>query len=341
MSTKVTGVLEPSKTQPIPEPDAYQLPKTGFLSFLPEKVVPYAELMRLDRPAGYFTFYFPHLYGTLYAALRLSSPPSLAQLIRLNLLFVVGSVFLRGAACTWNDIIDAPYDREVARCRHRAIARGAVTPIAGFAFTLFQTILGLALLARLPPLCGLYAFPLALLMAIYPFAKRFTDYPQIVLGFSLALGQQVGAAAVGIDPLADRNPRAFYAMVSLYTSNVLCAIIVDAVYSHQDLQDDMKLGLKSIATGWQDLTKPLLWLLALSQVLVLAAVGVLLDLGWRYLSPTVMGTAFVLGTMIWEVKLDEPASCGWWFRNSIYLTGLTQASGLFMTYLARRPAGFN
>ena len=130
-------------------------------------------------------------------------------------------------------------------------------------------------------------------------------------------------------------------MASLYASNVLCAIIVDAVYSHQDLKDDMELGLKSIATAWQDITKPLLWLLALSQVLVLAAVGVLLDLGCGYVSPTVMGTAFVLGTMIRNVKLDEPASCGWWFRHSIYLTGLTQASGLFMTYLARRPAGFN
>lgn len=341
MSTNVASILEPSKTQQISEPDVYQSPKAGFLSYLPERVIPYVELMRLEKPAGYFTFYFPHLYGTLYAALRLSSPPPLAQMIRLNLLFVAGSVFLRGAACTWNDIIDAPYDRHVARCRHRAIARGAVTPIAGFAFTVVQTALGLALLARLPPLCGLYAFPLALLMAIYPFAKRFTDYPQIVLGFSLALGQQVGAAAVGIDPLADSNPRAFYAMVSLYASNVLCAIIVDAVYSHQDLQDDMELGLKSIATAWQDLTKPLLWLLALSQVLVLAAVGVLLDLGWGYVSPTVMGTAFVLGTMIRNVKLDEPASCGWWFRHSIYLTGLTQASGLFMTYLARHPAGFN
>ena len=341
MSTDVKSILEPTRQQQIPEPDAYQPPTTGFLSYLPEKVVPYAELMRLERPAGYFTFYFPHLYGTLYAALRLSSTPPLAQMIHLNLLFVVGSVFLRGAACTWNDIIDAPYDRQVARCRHRAIARGAVTPIAGLVFTTAQTILGIALLARLPPLCGLYAFPLALLMAIYPFAKRFTDYPQIVLGFSLALGQQVGAAAVGIDPLADSDPRAFYAMVCLYTSNVLCAIIVDAVYSHQDLQDDMQLGLKSIATAWLDLTKPLLWLLALSQVLVLAAVGVLLDLGWGYVSPTVMGTAFVLGTMIQKVKLDEPASCGWWFRNSIYLTGLTQASGLFVTYLARRPAVFN
>ena len=176
MSTDVTSLLEHSKMQQISESDTYQSPQAGLLSYLPERVVPYVELMRLEKPAGYFTFYFPHLYGTLYAALRLFSPPPLAQMICLNLLFVVGSVFLRGAACTWNDTIDAPYDRQVARCRHRAIARGAVTPIAGFALTLVQTALGLALLARLSPLCSLYAFPLALLMAIYLFAKRFTDY---------------------------------------------------------------------------------------------------------------------------------------------------------------------
>ena len=337
MSSGIANAQKPSSPQHQLGTNSYVVPSVGILSYLPKSFVPYAELMRIEKPAGYFTFYFPHLYGTLYAALRLQAPPPLANIVRLNAIFVLSSIFLRGAACTWNDIIDAPYDRQVARCRHRAIARGAVTPAPAFLFTAVQTILWLSLLANLPPLCSFYAFPLAALMAIYPFAKQFTDYPQIILGFSLAIGQQVGAAAVGIDPFADRSPPAASAMACLYGSNVLCAVIVDAVYSHQDLTDDKKLGLKSIAVAWQDHTKPLLGLLSFTQILLLAAVGVLLDLGWGYLSITVVGTAFVLGAMARKVKLNEPENCGWWFRCSIYLTGFTQAFGLFVAYMERHP----
>ena len=315
----------------------YQFPTKGFLSFLPEAVIPYAELMRLEKPAGYCTFYFPHLYGTLYAALILSRPPPFTDIFRLNLFLVVGSVFLRGAACTWNDVIDSPYDRLVVRCRNRAVARGAVTPIAALIFVAAQSALGAAMLAQLPPLCILYALPLVVLMGFYPFAKRITDYPQIILGFSLAVGQLVGAAAMGIDPLAEVRFPELCAMACLYAANVLCAIIVDAVYSHQDLADDLKLGLRSIAVAWQDLTMPLLWVLALVQVLLLAAAGVLLDLTWTYYSTSVVGTALVWGAMNWNVKLNEPESCGWWFRTSIYSTGLTQAAGLLIAYTARLP----
>ena len=110
-------------------------PDAGFISYLPLSVVPYAELMRLHKPAGYYAFYFPHLFGTLYASAILSPMLELSLLLRRNLLFMIGSLLLWGAACSWNDTLDADYDRQVARCRHRPVARGAVSPLAANLFT--------------------------------------------------------------------------------------------------------------------------------------------------------------------------------------------------------------
>ena len=95
---------------------SYHPPDAGFVSHLPSSVVPYAELMRLHKPAGYYAFYFPHLFGTLYASAILSPMPELSLLLQRNLLFMIGSLLLRGAACSWNDTLDADYDRQVARC---------------------------------------------------------------------------------------------------------------------------------------------------------------------------------------------------------------------------------
>ncbi len=114
-------------------------PQKGFLSILPASWVPYAELMRLDKPTGFYLFYLPYLFGTLYAsciAIPIITPTSL---LTTNIILLAGTVILRGAACTWNDNIDRELDRQVSRCRLRAIARGAVTPRNGHIFTAAQS----------------------------------------------------------------------------------------------------------------------------------------------------------------------------------------------------------
>ena len=306
-------------------------PPTGLVSYLPASLIPYAELMRLHRPAGYYAFYFPHLFGTLYAAALQS--PDIVELLRVNFLFAVGSLVLRGAACTWNDTLDAPYDRLVARCRYRPVARGAVSPMAAHLFTLSQSILGAAILFQLPTTCLNPAALLIFTMGIYPFAKRVTNYPQVVLGFSLALGQLVGAAGMGLDPLQQTSPSIIYAMGCLYLSNVVNAIIYDAVYAHQDLKDDIKAGVKSVAVAWQSRTKPILCFLSAIEVALLGASGYFFDMGILYFASAVAGTATVLGGMIWTVRLDIPEDCWKWFKWSIWLTGTTLSGGLLAEYL--------
>lgn len=315
----------------------YEPPKTGLLSTIPSWLVPYGELMRLHKPAGYYTFLFPHMYGSLLGALLAEDVPKPVDLLYTNLIFTVGSLFLRGAACTWNDAIDAPLDRQVLRCRHRPCARRAVTIEQAYGFTIIQSVFGAGLLLLLPSLCQLYATPLVLLLGFYAFAKRFTNYPQIVLGFTLAIGQWVGAAAVGVDVFSTENRQYLPATMCLYFSNALSAIIVDAVYSHQDLPDDLKAGVKSIAVAWQDKTKPLLWYLSTFQIIFLAFFGSLLDLGLGYNLLTVGGITAMNIAMVGTVQLDVPESCWWWFVNSIYLTGALLGGGMCMAYLKILP----
>ena len=308
-------------------------PPSGLCSYLPVSVVPYAELMRIHKPAGYYAFYFPHLFGTLYAATVLSRP--LSELLRVNILFIIGSVLLRGAACTWNDTLDAAYDRKVARCCHRPVARGAVSSSAAYGFTLAQAMLAACVLYQLPRVCTGPATVLVATMALYPLAKRVTNYPQVVLGFSLALGQLVGAAGMGMDLWSLTNGDLIAAMGCLYLSNVVNAVTYDAVYAHQDLEDDLKAGVKSVAVAWRSRTKPILGLLSVFEVCLLGAAGFLFGMRYLFFASAVLGTSLVLGSMIWAVRLDVPKDCWQWFQWTIWLTGGTVSGGLFAEYLSR------
>ena len=227
----------------------------------------------------------------------------------------------------------APYDRLVARCRHRPVARGAVSLLAATHFTIAQSIIGAIILYQLLSACILPVNFLIMTMGLYPFAKRITNYPQVLLGFSLALGQLIGAAAMGMDPLHQTQREVIAAMGCFYASNVVNAVIYDAIYAHQDLNDDIKVGVKSVAVAWQQYTKPVLCLLSVTEVVLLGAAGYFIRTGPIYFTSAVAGTAAVLGTMIRTVDLDVPEDCWWWFKWTIWLTGGTLAGGLLVEYL--------
>ena len=334
-STAMNGAKSPADNTAVQQsgPSPYAPPNTFLFSHLPAWAIPYAELMRLHKPAGYWTFYFPHLYGTLFGAI-MAGPEKvpISRLIYVNIVFLLGNVLLRGAACSWNDAVDAPLDRQVARCRNRPCARGAVSVQQAYVFTFVQCAIGLVVLTALPPLCMVYWVPLTLMCCGYAFAKRLTDYPQVVLGFSLAVGQWVGAAAVGYD-VAKVQHHHLPAVICFYLANVICAVVVDAVYSHQDLKDDLKAGVKSIAVAWQEKTKPLLWILTTFQIALVAAAGYLLELGTGYHLLATAGTALISWSMVYKVDLGRPESCWWWFVNSIYGTGACLSGGIFSSYL--------
>ena len=170
----------------------YHRPTKGVLSYLPSSCVPYAELMRLDKPIGTLNIYFPYLFGSLFAACARFPLISPLSVLSVNLKLFPMAFLLRSAGCTWNDLIDRDLDRKVARCRLRPIARYAVSPKSGFIFYATQMLVWLAMLLQTDARTICYAFGGVLLGHLYPFAKRFTNYPQVVLGFALSWGMLVG-----------------------------------------------------------------------------------------------------------------------------------------------------
>lgn len=156
----------------------------------------------------------------------------------------------------------------------------------------------------------------------------------MVLGISLALGQFVGAAGIGFNVFQEQRAEVLAGIGSLYLANVVNAVIYDAVYAHQDLKDDLKAGVKSVAVAWQERTKPILSFLAALQTGLLCGGGYLLGFGSLYFSSAVIGTASVLGCMIFTVRLDVSESCWRWFKWTIWLTGGTLSCGLLLEHYA-------
>jgi 4-hydroxybenzoate polyprenyltransferase len=312
---------------------SYVPPKTGILARLPPSWVPYAELIRLDKPTGTYYLFFPCLFSTLLAA-PLALPPTPAiQVLTTASLFLAGALIMRGAGCTINDLWDRNLDPHVERTRFRPIARGAITPEKAVIFTGFQLLAGLGILLQFPTQCLWYGIPSLLLVSTYPLAKRVTHYPQFILGLTFSWGAFMGFPALGIDLLS--NPNAMNAAAALYASCVSWTVLYDMIYAHMDIKDYLAAGIKSKALKHEHNTKLVLSGLAVVQVGLLAAAGAATGAGPIFFAGSCGSAAVTLAAMIWHVKLKDVSNCWWWFKNGCWLTGGGISLGLFGDYLVR------
>jgi 4-hydroxybenzoate polyprenyltransferase len=310
----------------------YTPPTTGIISYLPAKAIPYAELMRIDKPTGSYYLFFPCLFSTFVAATMATPIAAPSAVISTSVLFFTGALVMRGAGCTINDLWDRNLDPHVARTRLRPIARRAITPQQAIVFLGGQLFTGLAVLLSLPFECFWYATPSLLLVTTYPLAKRVTYYPQFVLGLTFSWGAMMGFPALGIDLLS--NQAALTAATCLYASNVAWTVLYDMIYAHMDIKDDVKAGIKSIALKHEKETKIVLSGLAVVQLGLLAATGVAAGMGPIFFAGSCGGAALTLGTMIRCVKLKEVKNCWWWFVNGAWFTGGAISLGLAGEYIA-------
>ncbi|KAI8630686.1 4-hydroxybenzoate polyprenyl transferase family protein [Xylariaceae sp. FL1651] len=332
-SQRGSHTLEAQSSPSIPEP--YSPPTSGILSRLPSSWVPYAELIRLDKPAGTIYLFFPCLFSTLLAA-PLSTPmASPLSVLGTSALFFSGALIMRGAGCTINDLWDRNLDPHVARTRLRPIARGALTPFRAVAWTGAQLLAGLAILLQFPPVCLFYGIPSLLLVATYPLAKRVTYYPQFVLGLTFSWGAIMGFPALGVDLLAADAGATRAAAAVLYASNVAWTVLYDMIYAHMDIRDDVKAGIKSIALKHDADTKKVLTGLAVVQIGLLAGAGVATGAGPAFFIGSCGGAALTLGYMIKNVNLKSVKDCWWWFVNGCWITGGVISLGLGADYVAR------
>ncbi|CAA9965508.1 UbiA prenyltransferase family [Pyrenophora teres f. maculata] len=300
----------------------------GWVNCLPSSWVAYVQLSRLSPPAALFLIFFPHFFGVIHAANTLSAPST--EVVHACLLLFGGSFFCSNASHAWNDLVDAPIDKVIARTKTRPIPRGAITPIAAFIFAISQAVGAVCFLFFLPADTAKAAIPTIVGTIYYPYAKRHTNLPQLVLGFCLSWGIMVGSSAMGVvKPWTDPST------ICLLTASILWVVLYDTIYAHQDLADDVKIGIKSMAVLFRNQARALLWTLFLGMIVSLLASGYYGQLGISYYAVTVVGCVLSVGTMIVKVNLKSPTSCWLWFSKGFWLTGLAISGGLLADYCGR------
>lgn len=204
--------------------------------FLPAPVRPYARLARWDRPIGWWLLLLPCWWSATLAADSLGrSWPDFLNLA----LFLIGAIAMRGAGCTYNDIVDRDLDAAVARTRSRPIPNGDVTVTGAALFLVLQALVGLVVLLQFNPLTIWIGLGSLGAVALYPFLKRVTDWPQLGLGIAFSWGALVGwtAEAGSFDVAA----------LILYAGGILWTIGYDTIYAIQDIEDDALIGVRSTA----------------------------------------------------------------------------------------------
>jgi 4-hydroxybenzoate polyprenyltransferase len=214
-------------------PDAR--PASLVMRLTPDFALPFVQLARLDRPAGWQLLLAPCWQATALAGLALHRGPNLWHLV----LFLVGAIAMRGAGCTYNDILDRKLDAQVERTRNRPLPSGRVGIGAAAMFLVAQALIGLAVL-----LCfNLFSIRLGIaslaIVAVYPLMKRVTSWPQATLGLAFSWGALMGWSAT----FASLS----LAPILLYASAFMWTIGYDTIYAMQDARDDAIVGIRSTA----------------------------------------------------------------------------------------------
>lgn len=272
--------------------------------FAPAATRPFLRLSRADRPIGTWLLYIPCLWGVALAAM---GDGFRNWDLWLALSCGAGAFLMRGAGCTWNDITDRDFDAAVARTRSRPIPSGQVSLRAALVWMVAQALAGAAILFSYNGLAiGLGVASLGL-VAIYPFAKRFTWWPQAFLGLAFNWGALLAFAAHAgtITPAA----------VVLYAAGILWTLYYDTIYAHQDKDDDALIGVKSTARLFGTSSRRWLTGFLMAVVVMMALAVVLAALPLGRLAPLLAGLfgVWAMGWhMVWQMRgldLDDPAAC--------------------------------
>lgn len=269
----------------------------------PMRLRPYLKLARMDRPVGTWLLLWP----TWWAMILASSELSLNSLWYMTL-FALGALFMRGAGCAWNDIIDRDFDGQVERTSSRPIPAGEISLIRAIIAMMMMALVGLFVLVQFNVFTVWLGMGSLVLIAIYPFMKRFTFWPQAWLGLTFNWGALVGWASITGD--ISEGP------LILYAGCIAWTLGYDTIYAHQDKDDDMLIGVKSSALALGDKTKPALlvfyglFFIALLSLVWLAKLGII-----YYIS-----LALAAAHLAWQVrtvKIDDADNCLHVFRANI------------------------
>ena len=280
-------------------------------AYCPEWTRPWLRLSRADRPIGTWLLLIPCLWTIALA----SNAYGWAWWdIWLIVGSTVGAFLMRGAGCTWNDYTDRDIDAQVDRTRSRPIPSGQVTPAGALGWGIIQACIAALILFTFNWLAiGLGILSLGL-VAIYPFAKRFTWWSQIFLGLAFNWGALLLWAAkvdgLGLAPFA------------LYFAGIAWTLHYDTIYAHQDTEDDALIGVKSTALLFYEDTPRMLWMF--TGITATFALSAVLMAGGGWLG--IFGVAAMVIHMAWQtlaLDMEDSDQCLMLFRSN-------RTAGLFL-----------
>lgn len=290
---------------------------------------PYLRLARADRPIGTWLLVFPCWWSLALALIVHVRAQGhygvMTTAAWYALLFAIGAFVMRGAGCAYNDYVDREYDAKVARTRSRPIPSGQVSPNAALAFVGALSLVGLAVLVQFNTFTIALGIASLALVAVYPFMKRYTYWPQLVLGLTFNWGALVGWAAVHGELSAPP--------ILLYVGCVTWTVAYDTIYAHQDKEDDLSLGLKSTAIRFGSNTKAwLAGLYALTLSFWTAAVVLVSVPLASYVALAAIAVHF-----IWQIAnldIDDPDNCLRLFKANRWVGWLLSTALLFDLFAA-------
>jgi len=264
---------------------------------------PYLRLARLDRPIGSWLLLIPCWWSLGLAAMQADRLPNLWHAV----LFFAGAFAMRGAGCTWNDLVDRDLDARVERTRSRPLPSGQVSVAQATLFMLAQALIGLAVLLQFNGFTIATGLASLLVVAAYPFMKRVTYWPQIVLGLAFSWGALMGWPA--------SFARLDWPALVLYAGSICWVIGYDTIYAHQDREDDLLIGIKSTALLFGARTRPMLALFYAAAVVLIGAAGLMAGGGLIFLIGLV-AFALHLAWQVMRLDIHDPARCLMLFRSN-------------------------
>ena len=272
-------------------------------SLAPSYARPYLRLARLDRPIGSWLLLMPCWWSVGLAGMHNDRFPSLWHIV----LFFIGAFAMRGAGCTWNDLVDRDLDGRVERTRSRPIPSGQVTVAQATMFMVAQALVGFLVLIQFNHFTVATGIASLLVVVIYPFMKRITYWPQIFLGLAFSWGALMGwPAAFG---------RLDWPALVLYAGSICWVIGYDTIYAHQDREDDLLIGIKSTALLFGERTPSMLAGFYACAVALIAAAGFMAGGGMIFAAGLIAFGAH-LAWQVTRLDIDDPAHCLMLFKSN-------------------------
>jgi 4-hydroxybenzoate polyprenyltransferase len=295
----------PETTPNLTEGRVADAPPSNWVDrYAPAVLRPYLRLGRFDRPIGAWLLLFPCWWSQILAEIGNGKPyPRLDYLA----LFLVGAFVMRAAGCAYNDYVDRDIDAQVPRTSARPIPSGQIAPSTALVFVALASFAGLAILVQFNAITIGVAVASLAIVAAYPFAKRVTTYPQVVLGLVFNWGALVGWASI-------RGSIGLPAVV-LFIGSVFWAVGYDTIYAHQDKDADARLGVGSTALSFGENTVSYVGALYGAAVVMWLIAGALAGTHLIYF----LALTLVFLQMSWQVStldITDPANCLRRFRSN-------------------------